>query len=101
MTSKFTTTGPAALPVVNPPYPGPYETKEINGVEYRQGRYPDGKFGGTLVRSIVAADPKTFNPWTAKDTTSGALSGLMFSGLVAVDPFTGDVIPDMVSKFTV
>jgi peptide/nickel transport system substrate-binding protein len=93
------------LPLVNSPYPGPYKTVEIgepnNIQECRQGRFPHGKFGGSLVRSIISSDPKTFNAWTYSDTQSGQLAGLMFSGLVGVDPYTGQITPDMAKEFHV
>jgi peptide/nickel transport system substrate-binding protein len=91
----------SALPLVNPPNPGPYQTKLIDGEEMRIGRFPLGQFGGTLVRSMLGADPKTFNYWAAEDVPSSLLAGHMFSGLVTVDPWTGDVIPDMAESFTV
>ncbi|HEY9679170.1 MAG TPA: ABC transporter substrate-binding protein [Drouetiella sp.] len=91
----------SVLPIVNPPNPGPYKTKLIDGAEMRIGRYPVGEFGGSLVRSIVGADPKTFNYWAAEDTSSSLLASHLFSGLVTVDPWTGDVIPDMAESFTV
>ncbi len=92
-TSSSATTGP--LPLVHPTYPGPYKTVEINGVECRQGRDEPGKFGGTLVRSIVGSEPKVFNPWTAADTQSTELGGLMFSGLMGMDAYNGELFPDM------
>jgi peptide/nickel transport system substrate-binding protein len=100
---------PDALPLVNSPYPGPYRTVEIANPEvlpdhiqeFREGRFPEGKFGGSLVRSIISSDPKTFNAWTYSDTQSGQLAGLLFSGLVGVDPYTGQVIPDMAKEFHV
>ncbi len=91
----------SALEDVNPTPPPQYKTVVIDGVEMRQGRYPNGKFGGTLVRSIVASDPKCFNYWAAADSTSRELTALMFPGLVATDPYTGDVIPDMAESFTI
>lgn len=90
----------SALEDVNPTPPPPYKTVVINEAEMRQGRYPAGKFGGTLVRSIVASDPKCFNYWAAADSTSRELTSLMFPGLVATDPYTGDVIPDMAESFS-
>jgi peptide/nickel transport system substrate-binding protein len=92
---------PSALPPVNPPYPGPYQTVLIDGLEVKQGRFEPGKYGGTLVRSIVGSDPKVFNPWTAADTLSRELGGLMFAAPVGVDPYTGDVIPDMAKELKI
>lgn len=91
----------SALPVVNFPYPGPYQTVMMDGVEMRQGRFPIGKQGGSLVRSIVGSDVKTFNWWAAADTLSGELASLMFGATVGIDPFNGEVIPDMAESFKV
>ncbi|MCA9815442.1 MAG: hypothetical protein KC652_10025, partial [Cyanobacteria bacterium HKST-UBA01] len=52
-----------ALPVANPEYPGDYKVVEFDGKKFLQGRFPQGEFGGSLVRSLVGADPKTFNAW--------------------------------------
>jgi peptide/nickel transport system substrate-binding protein len=105
-TTDTTTTGQSsgvtsALPPVNPPYPGPFQTVVINGVEMRQARGEIGKYGGSLVRSAVGSDPKTFNPWTAADTFSRDLGGYMFSGLVGVDPYNGEIFPDMAKEIRV
>lgn len=89
------------LAIVSPPNPGPYKTKLIEGEEMRVGRFPVGQAGGTLVRSMVGTDPKTFNYWAAEDTGSTLLASHLFSGLVTVDPWTGDVIPDMAESFKV
>lgn len=91
----------SALPVVNPPYPGPYQTTMLNGTEARTGRFPAGEYGGTLVRSIIGAEPKVFNPWTSSDTQSRDLAGLMFSGLVGIDPYNGDLFPDLAEEFKI
>lgn len=90
----------SALPLVNSPNPGPYKIVTKNGAMLREGRFPAGKSGGTLVRSVMG-DPKTFNPWVSADTNSSEMGGLMFSGLVTLDPYTGDVIPDLAEKFEV
>jgi len=62
----------------------------------RQGRFANGKFGGSLVRYCV--EPKTYNPWTAADAVSQELGCLMFSSLAVLDPFTGEIIPDLAEK---
>ncbi len=96
------TKAPASvLPLVASPYPGDYTTRLVGDEEMRVGRFDIGRYGGTLVRSIIAADPKVFNPWTANDSTSSDLAGFMFSGLLTVDPYTGNVIPDLASSFSV
>lgn len=91
----------SALPIVNPPYPGPYHTVAMGGAEMLQGRFPVGEYGSNLIRSIVGPNPKTFNYWASNDTISGELSSLMFAGLVTVDPYTGKVIPSMAESFKI
>ncbi|HEY9789006.1 MAG TPA: ABC transporter substrate-binding protein, partial [Candidatus Obscuribacterales bacterium] len=86
---------------VNPTSPGPYKTTEVNGLECKQGRFPEGKFGGTLVRPLIASDPKTFNPWVSADSGSSEMGGLMFSGLLTMDPYSGEMIPDMAESFEI
>ena len=89
----------SALPVSEPSFPGTYKTVEMEGVEMRQGRFPVGKFGGTLVRDIVASDPKTFNPWVSTDSTSSELGALMFASLLTTDMYNGEIIPYMAESF--
>lgn len=86
---------------VSPKYPGPYKTVEVDGTEMKQGRFPQGEYGGTLVEPIIASDPKTFNVWAAEDSTSSRLAGYMWSALLTTDPYTGDVIPDMAAEYHV
>ena len=80
--------------------PGNYKTVLKDGVEYKQGRFGEGKPGGNLIKSIVASDPKTLNYWAANDSTSRELASNMFSGLLSIDPYTGEVIPDLAESFT-
>ena len=94
------TTSSLATPV-NPAAPPPYGEVEVDGVEMRQGRYPQGEYGGSLVQSQIASDPKTFNVWASNDSTSSKLAGLMWSGLLTTDAFTGDVITDMAKSYEV
>lgn len=97
-----TTDGRSSLATpVNPAFPGPYKTVEIEGVQMRQGRFPQGETGGTLVQSSIASDPKTFNIWASNDSTSSKLGGYMWGGLLGTDPYTGDVITDMAESYEV
>lgn len=99
--SKTTRKKKAAIPVANPKFPGDYKIVEKDGVQYRQGRFPQGKFGGTLVRNMIGSDPKTFNIWVSNDTISTELGGLMWPGLLTTDMYTGDVIPYLAESFSV
>lgn len=91
----------SALPPVSPQSPGPYQTIMFEDSEMRQGRYPAGKPGGSLIRPIVSADPKTFNPWVASDVQSSLLGGLMFASMLDMDAYTGDVIPGLAAEVKV
>lgn len=93
--------GNSALPLVNPQSPGPYKTVMFEGVEIREGRFPVGKFGGTLVRPIVGADPKTFNPWVSSDVQSSQLAGLMFASMLDMDGYTGAIMPGLAQEVKV
>lgn len=88
----------AELEPFSPTYPGNYQTVELDGMEAMEGRFPQGKFGGTFVQVIVGTDPKTFNPWVASDTLSRRLGELMFRNLVSVDPFDGHIYPDLAKE---
>lgn len=89
------------LPKWAPTSPGPYTTTMVGDAEMRVGRFPVGEPGGTLLRSMVGTDPKTFNYWAADDTGSGEMAGLMFSGPVTMDAYTGEMIPDLAESFTI
>jgi len=84
-----------SLKVVSVKYPGEYKTLEKNGAEYKVARGVPGKFGGSLNVSTIGEGPKTFNPWTSQDATSTSIGELMFDGLVTIDAYTGQVIPQI------
>jgi peptide/nickel transport system substrate-binding protein len=71
----------------------PFRTVEQNGVEMIEARGEIGRFGGMFSTSQIGDGPKTFNPWVSTDATSSTLGGMMFSGLVTTDAYTGDVLP--------
>lgn len=70
----------------------------INGRDYLQSQLPIGKFGGELVTATIGEGPKTFNPWTSKDNTSGEIGGLMFDSLLSTDINTGEIRPNMAER---
>ncbi|MBX9877715.1 MAG: ABC transporter substrate-binding protein [Candidatus Obscuribacterales bacterium] len=88
----------SALPLVNPQSPGPYKTVMFEDAEIREGRFPVGKFGGSLIRPLVGHDPKTFNPWVASDVDSSQLAGLMFSSMLDMDGYSGAVVPGLAAE---
>lgn len=79
---KATTKGPGANP-----------ESTIDGAEVMLARYPKGIYGGTLKRSLVMSDPKTFNYWAANDAASREIAALMHYGLFDMDPHTGELMP--------
>ncbi len=79
----------------------PVSTKQINGIEYRMSRSPEGKYGGQIISSTIGEGPKTFNPWVSKDATSSQIADLMYDPLFSTDPDTGEVIPYLAKEMTV
>lgn len=59
-----------------------------------------GKYGGTYVVSSIS-DPRTFNPIIVQDTASGAVTNVMFDGLVEQDYITGEIEPGLAESWTV
>ena len=53
-----------------------------------------GRYGGELILSTTS-DPKSFNPVLAKETSTTAITGVMFEGLTTIDPFTLVAIPNL------
>lgn len=49
----------------------------------------------------VASDPKTFNDIVASETSSSAVTGMLFEGLTTTDPFTLKVIPNLAQSWEV
>jgi len=75
-----------------------FRTVMQNGSELLEARGEVGRFGGVFSTSQIGDGPKTFNPWVSTDATSSSLGGMMFSGLVGTDAYTGDVIPYMAKE---
>lgn len=84
-----------------PAPPANYGAATIDGEEAVLGRYPAGQFGGSLVRSIIGSDPKTFNYWVSNDTGSRELCGLMFAPLLNTDAYTGAVTPALAASYKI
>ncbi len=51
-----------------------------------------------LKLSTISA-PKSFNPVTAKETSTTEITGLMFIGLTGIDGKTGEVIPELAQNW--
>lgn len=93
---KITTETQLQTPTIPPP-----KTVTINGIDFLQSQAPIGNFGGKLITSTIGEGPKTFNPWNSKDSTSSALSELMFDGLVTTNVYSGNVEPKLAKSFSI
>lgn len=83
---------------------GIYQTKTLNlaGAEYKQILSGEiGQYGGQLVLGLSGSGPKTFNYWAATDSTSSSVAGLMFSGLIERNPWTGEIVPHLAKNFEI
>ncbi len=47
----------------------------------------------------LASDPKSFNPIVAQETSTTAVTSLLFEGLVKIDPFTQQPLPNLAWKW--
>ncbi len=56
------------------------------------------RHGGELVMA-VSSDPKTFNDIMASETTSSAVTSVLFEGLTTTDPFTQKAIPNLAQSW--
>ncbi|MBN2097876.1 MAG: ABC transporter substrate-binding protein [Candidatus Omnitrophica bacterium] len=59
-----------------------------------------GSSGGQLVLSTIS-DPKSFNPILAKETSTTAVTGLIFEGLTRTSGITTEVEPNLASSWEV
>ena len=59
-----------------------------------------GKFGGQLVLSS-SSDPKSFNPILAKETSTTAVTGLIFEGLTRTNGITQEVEPNLATSWQI
>ncbi len=49
----------------------------------------------------LASDPKSFNPIVAQETSTTSVTSLLFEGLVRIDPFTQQPLPNLAWKWEV
>lgn len=79
----------------------PAEPKNIIllGKDLLQSQAPVGKFGGELILSTIGEGPKTFNPFTSKDSTSSSMSAMMFDGLFSTSPKDGKIVPRLAKSY--
>lgn len=57
-------------------------------------------YGGKLVIAVIS-DPKSFNPIVAKETSTTAVTGLLFEGLTSLDGVTLEVKPNLAKSWEV
>lgn len=86
--------GHQIVPVKQTPAP-PFETRTVDGVDYKISRSPVGRFGGVFYDAEIGSGPKTFNPLASMDATSSRLGGLLFSGLTDMDAHSGETVPHL------
>jgi peptide/nickel transport system substrate-binding protein len=59
-----------------------------------------GSYGGQLILSTIA-NPKSFNPIIAKETSTTAITGYIFEGLTTVSGITNEVEPNLAESWSV
>ena len=59
-----------------------------------------GRYGGALVLATIS-DPKSFNPIVAKETSTTAVTGLIFEGLTRTNGVTTEVEPALASRWDI
>ncbi|MCM8763707.1 MAG: ABC transporter substrate-binding protein [Candidatus Omnitrophica bacterium] len=59
-----------------------------------------GSYGGSLILATIA-DPKSFNPIVAKETSTTVITGLIFEGLTRVNGITLDVEPNLAESWRI
>jgi len=67
---------------------------------FHQDLHASSKYGGTLVTSTTS-DPKSFNDIMAKETSSTAVTGLIFEGLTTTNALTTQVEPNLAESWEV
>lgn len=58
----------------------------------------EGKYGGQIVL-YTSSDPKTFNDIVAQETSSSAVTSLLFEGLTSIDPVSLKAIPHLAKSW--
>ena len=58
-----------------------------------------GKWGGAFVDATIS-DPRTFNPITTKESSSSVAWGPLFTGLIARNPLTLKIEPELAKRWT-
>ncbi len=58
----------------------------------------EGKYGGQIVL-YTSSDPKTFNDIVAQETSSSAVTSLLFEGLTSIDPVSLKPIPHLAKSW--
>ena len=82
-------------------YPSGNKNVVLNGIDYIQTQAPQGKFGGSVIISIIGEGPKTFNPCNTKDATSADMAGLLYDGLLSTDSRTGEIVSQLAKSYEI
>lgn len=75
-------------------------TSRVSFSETQGGTAAGSKYGGRLILSATS-DPKSFNTIVAKETSTTAITSLIFEGLTATDGVTLEVKPNLASSWEV
>ncbi|WP_269542806.1 ABC transporter substrate-binding protein [Cerasicoccus fimbriatus] len=62
--------------------------------------FPAGEYGAMMVETL-AGDIATVNPLISEDQSSSSIISRLQSGLVTLDPFTGEVIPELAKSWEI
>jgi len=60
----------------------------------------DNAIGNKIVLRL-SSDPKSFNPILAQESSTTSVTSLMFVGLVKIDPFTQEPVPELAQSWQV
>ena len=77
------------------------ENVTLNSVDYIKTKADIGKFGGSFISSTIGEGPKTFNPFNVNDATSSSITSMMYDGLLATNPYTGQFEPRLAKDFEI
>ncbi len=79
---------------------GPVPTKEDASKSASHSQPLSERHGGQLTLSTTS-DPKTFNPIVAKETSTTAITGLIFEGLTQTNGVTTEVEPSLAESWEI
>ncbi|MEM0952018.1 MAG: ABC transporter substrate-binding protein [Cyanobacteria bacterium P01_H01_bin.74] len=98
---NFSPSGGKSIETVTDKSRPDFNTVLVDGIEMLEARGEVGQFGGTFYENQIGDGPKTFNLLASTDATSSKVGGMLFSGLVSTDAYSGNVYPLMAKTVTV